>query len=197
MNSKIHINLTQGILEVEGDADFVRSIYDDFKSKMPLKPSIPAITGVQSMVNVEKPLLTTSNSNKERAASKSSTATKKKVNSKTPTLNKNLNLFKEGDKPSLKDFMSGYKAKTDMARNLLFVHYLREIKGLENIGVDEIYTCYKNMGLKIPKDIQQSLLNTAFSKGWLDTASLSNITITVAGENAVTLELPASQEDAA
>jgi len=197
MNSKIHINLTQGVLEVEGDADFVRSIYDDFKSKMSFKPSVPAITGVKSIVDVEKPLLATSNSNKQSAASKSSSATKKKGTSKTPTLNKNLNLFREGDKPSLKDFMSGYRAKTDMARNLLFVHYLREIKGLENIGVDEIYTCYKNMGLKIPKDIQQSLLNTAFNKGWLDTASLSNVIITVAGENAVTLELPETQEDVA
>lgn len=34
MQTKIHINLTQGILEVEGESDFVRDIYNDFKSEL-------------------------------------------------------------------------------------------------------------------------------------------------------------------
>lgn len=34
MNAKVHINLSQGILEVEGEPDFVRGIYDDFKLEL-------------------------------------------------------------------------------------------------------------------------------------------------------------------
>ena len=31
MSTKLHINLSQGILDVEGEESFVKSIYDDFR----------------------------------------------------------------------------------------------------------------------------------------------------------------------
>lgn len=32
MNTKLHINISQGLIEVEGEEKFVREIYNDFKS---------------------------------------------------------------------------------------------------------------------------------------------------------------------
>jgi hypothetical protein len=34
LQNKLHINLTQGIIDVEGDADLVRAIYEDFKDRL-------------------------------------------------------------------------------------------------------------------------------------------------------------------
>lgn len=34
MHTKLHINISQGIVDVEGDADLVREIYADFKDKL-------------------------------------------------------------------------------------------------------------------------------------------------------------------
>ena len=33
MTTKLHINLAQGIIDVEGDPDFVLKVYEDFKDK--------------------------------------------------------------------------------------------------------------------------------------------------------------------
>ena len=34
MVAKLHINLSQGVLELEGDPEFVREIYSDFKDQL-------------------------------------------------------------------------------------------------------------------------------------------------------------------
>lgn len=34
MTTKLHINISQGIIDVEGDPDLVRAIYDDFKDQL-------------------------------------------------------------------------------------------------------------------------------------------------------------------
>jgi hypothetical protein len=197
MNSKLHINLTQGILEVEGDADFVRAIYDDFKDKLSTIVKAQESQEQPDLVKKTEKLIPSKASNSNKDTVKDVPVAKKKAAlSKMPTFNKNLNLFKEGNKPNLKDFMVGYNASSNLSQNLLFVYYLKEIKGLKTVGVDDIYTCYKNMGLKIPS-VKQSLLNTAFQKGWLDTQSLGDLKITIAGENAVSHELLKKPAEAA
>lgn len=195
MVAKIHINLSQGILEVEGEPNFVRSIYDDFKGR--LSTVVEKFeSGEQSnaAVKIENRAFP-KEANLPNTITKDKDSVKKKAASKTPSFQKDLNLFKEGNKPSLKDFMNGYDTPSNFSRNLLFVHYLKEIKCLDNVGIDEVYTCYKNLGLKIP-NIKQGLIDTGFRKGWLDTASLSNVKITVAGENAISHELVKGQAEA-
>jgi hypothetical protein len=196
MTAKIHINLSQGVLEVEGEPNFVRSIYDDFKGQLSAMTAGLESKGKSSTVAKTEKHVFSKEVSSDNAVAKDKGSLKKKSSSKTPSFLKDLNLFKEGSKPSLKDFITGYDIPSNFARNLLFVHYLKEIKELESVGIDEIYTCYKNLGLKIP-NIKQGLIDTGFRKGWLDTASLSDLKITVAGENAISHELIKSQAVAA
>lgn len=197
MNYKLHIDISKGLIEAEGDKDFVMHVYEDFKDSVAkaktLAQEVPLFTpqqdGVGKLAAPEKdkndPIQ--NNSKKKAKVSKSS----------QPSLNKNLNIYEENGKPSLANFLKKYKASSSNAYNLLFVYYLREIKGIEQVGINEIYTCYKHTdGVKIPTNIKQSLWNCAH-KGWLDTSSTENVTITIAGENAVSHELIVKETEAA
>ncbi len=191
MTCKLHINLSQGLIEAEGSEEFVLNIYKDFKDKIGTAPHDTRTTGQQKQTpanTIVKP--------NNRSKSKS-TSNKTKVTSKGYTLNKELNLYSEGDNPSLDDFLKDYKTTSNQPRFLLCTHYLKEIKGVEKVGVNELYTCLKHLKIAIP-NIEQGLRDTASRKGWLDTASSSSddIKITVSGENAIAHDLLNSQTEA-
>ena len=182
MNCKLTLNLQQGLVEVEGDKDFVLQIYSDFKEKM----VVPA----PSSQDTHKARDEKASTSKTPAAKKKGEKSKAKVSKKSGTysLNKEINLYTEGRKPSLEDFFKDYNANSNQPRFLLITHYLKEIKEIPKVGVDEIYTCLKKLGVKIP-NIEQGLRDTASRKGWLDSSSSDDILITVAGENAIAHEL--------
>lgn len=192
MTTKLHINLSQGLVEAEGSEDFVWKVYADFKDKVVANTyGLSAALQNPPSPNVE------ATGNRNNTVSTKSSASGKKATSKGYTLCKNLNLYSEGDKPSLEDFMKDYAANSNPPRYLLFTHYLKNIKGIEKVGPNEIYTCLKRLGgIKIP-NIEQGLWDTSSKKGWLDTSSIDDVGITVAGENAIDLELRMKQKDAA
>lgn len=198
MTTKLHINLNQGLVEAEGSEEFVLKVYNDFKDRIGSAPSILQNTGQQ---NYPLASITTQHNAEKSVAPKKEPAnkvagTKKKSAAKGYSLCKDLNLYAEGQKPSLKDFIEKYSTDSNMPRYLLFTYYLKEIKGVEKVGINHIYTCFKNLGLKIP-NIEQGLRDTSFRKGWLDNSNSEDLQIPVAGENAVGHELVKKQEAAA
>lgn len=101
---------------------------------------------------------------------------------------KDLILTAEGDKPSLEAFYSQKKPKTNYECNVLFSYYLLKMKETKPIGINHIYTCYKQVKRKIGS-VGVSLSETS-KKGWLDTSDMSDIKITPRGENCVEYDLP-------
>lgn len=89
------------------------------------------------------------------------------------------------EKESLKFFIGQHKASNGFQYNLLFVYYLQKIICESNINSNHIYTCYKNVGVKVPNNLYQNLVDTKNKKGWIDTSDMNNITITISGENYV------------
>ncbi len=116
---------------------------------------------------------------------KSSRTKKRKPSTlvKAPQLIKDLDLSGENDKPSLREFYERYSPKTNQERNLIFCYYLQQIINHTPITVNHVFTCYRNIGIKTPKALYQSLADTSYHKGWLDTSSIDNITVPVAGIN--------------
>lgn len=91
---------------------------------------------------------------------------------------------------SLKTFFGEFSSKTFLEKNLLFVYYVeRELK-IDNIGQNHIYTCYKNVGEKVPGNLYQSLVDTKNLKGWIESKDINNLKITIAGENYVEHDFP-------
>lgn len=104
-------------------------------------------------------------------------------------MNKDLDLYDAKNGISLKSFLKEYDATSLLEYNLLFVAYLKDEKGCESVGVNEIYTCYKALsGVKESKDLKQSIYNTSH-KGWLNTKSIEDINVSEAGRGVLANEI--------
>lgn len=119
-----------------------------------------------------------------KSNSKNSSTNQKSKNPTSYSLITELNLNPTG-KDSLKNFVSKYKASVSAEYNLVFVYYLQKIIGEKNIGSNHIYTCYKDLKIKFPSNIRQSLIDTKSRKGWIDTSNMNDIKVTTVGENAI------------
>jgi hypothetical protein len=176
MNARIRVDLKGGIFEAEGSDDFVQRMYDDFKTSVrdalvtqPISSSVPPIT----------------------PASK----TRKKISDQRDVYQivKDLDLMPKG-KQSLHDFSRQYDPASNMEWNALFVYYLEQILSIPDITPSHIFTCYRAMRLPIPKALAQSLIDTASRKGWIDTASLDSMRLTIRGTNFVEHEIAKSAD---
>lgn len=92
-----------------------------------------------------------------------------------------LNLVSKGSM-SLKDYFNQFVTKNNFENNIVILNYLKNEMKEDNVGVNHVYTCYKNLGIKVPS-IKQSLFDTRHRKGWIDTSNIEDLKITVAGEN--------------
>ncbi|MBW9261720.1 MAG: hypothetical protein K1564_09145 [Candidatus Thiodiazotropha sp. (ex. Lucinisca nassula)] len=176
MTTKLKIDLSTGLLEVEGTEEFVKTIYDDFKEK--LNSPTPAAPAPES-----KPAAATTPAKKakpKKAAASAGNASKAK---KAPGIAKDLDLSGGADDPTLKEFYGRYDHKSNFERNLIFTYYLKQVIGVEKVNLDHIFTCYRNVGQKLPKALEQSMRDTAKDKGWVDIDDLENIDVPVGGIN--------------
>ena len=177
MNTRVRIDLSQGIVEAEGSEEFVRSVYGDFKDRLEKIPAPDART-----LDDER------TKQKRRASVKSSAGdpidkTSRKPRSKNPQIVGDLDLSGKGVKLSLREFYAQYQPANNFENNLVFLYYLKHELKLKAVGVDHVFTCYRNIpSLKVPK-LDQSLWDTKNRKGWIDTSSLDDIQLNVPGIN--------------
>lgn len=85
--------------------------------------------------------------------------------------------------------MNGKSPSSNMERNLVFVYYLKQISQIPQITMDHVYTCYRRLGIKLPKALDQSLRDTATDTRWITLTTLDSIELTNAGINKVEHEL--------
>lgn len=95
-------------------------------------------------------------------------------------------------KKSLKDFVSEKKPKTNEERFAVIIYYLEKTLQQRAIDRNYIYTCFKELGVKFPLQIDPVLRNAARRKGWITTSNSSDLKMTVGGENFVEHDLPAA-----
>jgi hypothetical protein len=128
---------------------------------------------------------------KKPAAGKSSS--RKRTRRTSPSLDKTLNLRPKG-KQSLKDFFDEKKPKGQDEMNAVFVFYLASELGQAHATYNQIYTSYKEVGVRVPANIANSLAVTASRKGWVDTETGDEIALTPGGENLVIHDLPREEK---
>ena len=121
----------------------------------------------------------------------SSTKSKRSSSKESYSIVKSLNL--KGDKkkvPSLIDFCSDKDKGSAIKFNVLAVYYLKKFLKIEKVSIHHLYTCYKEVGQRVPVALKQSLWDTASSKyGYLDTSDTEDIKIPTSGENYVEYDL--------
>lgn len=86
-------------------------------------------------------------------------------------------------KDSLKVYYAKFDAKSDFEKVLVFVSYFADVSKTEGVTYDHIYSCFDELGLKIPINVPQTVRNLASTKKWVNTTDSKNIVITTAGKN--------------
>jgi hypothetical protein len=115
---------------------------------------------------------------------------KRKLKAKSgATIIKNLNLRPKG-KISFKDFVAEKRPPANLQKCTVAVYHLQHKLGLKGIGVNHVFTCYKEVGWRVPPNLSNTLSVIASIRGWLDTSNKEDIKTTTHGENLVEHDLP-------
>lgn len=108
----------------------------------------------------------------------------------SPGIVRDLSLRPKGKK-AFADFAAEKAPKTHQEKQVVIVHWLRHEAGLTSgITPDHVNSCYLDAGWPRPNDLVNALHVTAARKGWLDTSTKDDITITTRGEDEVNHKLP-------
>lgn len=175
MDCKLKINLNEGTLEVEGSEALVKEIYRDFKENLKFEKVAPSSTKTKTVA------IESQNSAPIKKATKPKTSKTSKPVSSAKLLTA-LNLRPSG-KTGLKDYIVQFKKPSNEEKILIFIYYLKEELQEANIGLDHIYTCFKETNNKVPAHLKQVVTNVKNSKGWLDNSNWEDLNFTVQGMN--------------
>lgn len=198
MSTKLKIDLTQGILEVEGSEVFVKSIYRDFKLQF---------LGEEAVEEEEKPTrrrrgrkpkprakVTPKPKSAEEAAPEPVAPAKAELKPPPPAPSydylRDLDLTASPDHLSLVEFMDSKFPITNEERNLVFLYYLQYVIKRKPNSPDHIYTCYRKANIRVPINLENSLHMTADHHGWIRVAKNGNLTVTAVGKRYAENELP-------
>ncbi len=183
MQSKLQIDLSQGIVNIEGDAALVREIYRDLKDHLLNGASTPRVSVRDEIATVSEGDQRTSEA---KPKTKRRTVRRKKadqdgggsgINPNAPKLDKNL------DTAKLDAFYGQFQPQTNYEKILIFLKFLVEELGIDEPNTDQVYTCFKKVGAKIPTAFAQAFRDTSSKRGYIDFNSATDISITIAGDN--------------
>ena len=181
-HTKLHINVLQGIIDVEGDAELVKEIYADFKHRLLSS----------SKTESDKKSAQNTNASKEpkKPAAPTPAAKSNKASNKSKSIismDKTLNLKPTGA-ASAQDFANEKSPTNVKHKCVVAVYYLRDIIKIKKVTLEAVYTYFKTVSWPIPTDLRNTL-QQAGTDGHLDTADNQDIKITSIGENLVEYEL--------
>lgn len=182
--TKLHIDLTNGVIEVEGEEELVKIIYADFKDRLAQHKSLPLTKPEQAEETIASQPVSIKKSKKtnHRPVGKSK---------ESYSLIKDLDFKKTDSGVSLKEFYKEKSPTSFAEKNVIFVSYLKNVLKIPKVTLDHVYTCYDEVGSRKPSAFKQSIADTSSKKSWLDTASFDDITVSIRGQNYVDHDLPA------
>ena len=215
MTTKLRIDLSEGVLEVEGSESFVKAIYNDFKAHFvegevdemvlnPKKGRRAKTTAKVAKTSKSKPETTSPElapkatvAASEPAIEPPKPAPAKQTDEPTVVSQKpsytfldNLDLSATDGQPSLVEFMDAKFPITNEERNLVFLHYLQNMLNVKSITVDHVYTCYRAAKIRAPLDIEGSLQSAINRRRWIKITKTGKLSVTSAGKRYVEKNLP-------
>ena len=175
---KLKIDVAQGLFEAEGSEEFVKQRFNSFNEI--IKERKTSFLAPVAKENSSSNLIPSKKINEGKKFSRTSSF----------SIVKDLNLRPKDKKP-LKEFYNEKAPGTNIEANTVFVYYLEKLLGINNITVDHIYTCYKEIGLRTPGNLKQSIVDTASNRyGYLNGSDMQAIKLNVRGENLVEHDIP-------
>ncbi len=206
MTTKLKIDLSQGILEVEGSETFVKAIYKDFKiqflgeetaeeeTKKPARAGKRGKAAKSRAKPVPKPrpaqVKKPAKPAKTVVTPKPPPKPKKSPPAPSYTYVEDLELGATDDHLSLVEFMDSKLPITNEERNLVFLYYLQHVIKRKPIKIDDVYTCYRKGNIRAPLNLENSLKMTAEHENWIRITKIGNMSVTAAGKRYVDQQLP-------
>lgn len=182
MTTKLHINASQGIIDVEGDTEFVEKVYADFKAQIEAMLANPPVSknsdSSEEADTVELKGQKTKAPKKRAKRPSADTSGKSATQAYKPAMDKSVPLT------GLSEFYSKYQPKNNSERILLFCKFLNE-NGFETFTANQIYTCYMKTDPKnLPKAYPQALIDArGKDRGYIDYESLEEISLSHLGDH--------------
>lgn len=128
---------------------------------------------------------TTSSGTSKRGRKPKADSDKKSSYSNLPDFNVNAG----GDKPTLREFYTEKNPRRFPERHTVLLYYLSHIKQVEEVNLSHIYTAYKSLKVKPPKNLYQSFLQMGSLHKYFDTKNMNDIKLTPKG-NKLVQDLP-------
>ena len=181
MTTKLHINISEGSINIEGDPDLVREIYSDFKAQL--------LNGARSSTPAKSSSDDSENDAGGKAKAKRRVIARKKTSNgseeagpavlgDSPKLDKNL------DTSGLPAFYNRYEAKNNAEKILVFLKFMTDDLGIDSPNTDQFYTCFEKVDERIPKVFSQAFRDASGRKfGYIDYNSPTDIRVTTVGNN--------------
>ena len=135
-----------------------------------------------------------------RVAGETGPRLKKKRKAMAPRKKETIGLVKDlnvkpADRQTLAEFVSEKNPQSVTEKSVVCVYYLSRIAEIDGVSLDHIYTAFKALSWRLPKDLR-NMVHQAGSKGWLETKDRNDITVTIMGENHVEHDLPRDKASA-
>ncbi len=186
MTTKLRIDVSQGLIDIEGDPQLVREIYADFKTHL-----LSGVKFAQTASHASQSAATGAETDEQtppasKPKAKRRPAAKKKTNgddsgsgvvADSPKLDKSL------DTSGLGTFYGQFAPKNNAEKILIFLKFMTESLSIESPNTDQVFTCFKATGDKIPKAFAQAFYDTSSKLGYIDFRSSTDLPITIAGDN--------------
>lgn len=189
MSVKLHINISQGLIEVEGDADLVREVYSDFRDHLLNGKTTPAQLGASeaASINQETTPSKSEEASKQKPKSKRRSSAKKKspvgdegpiIIADQPRLDKNL------DTSALPAYYGQFEPKNNPEKILIFLKFMKDELQIEAPNTDQFYTCFEKVNERVPKAFSQTFRDASGRRfGFIDYNSPLDIKLTTTGSN--------------
>lgn len=200
MAAKLKVDLSAGILEVEGPEDFVREIHDAFRSYVPSRVTSSNQPGQSFSQDTDQEGL---NANPEQDVQV--TPKRKRPGARRPRATPPEGavrptqyapaVIRDLDLRGLKEFVAPYALNGHSDKILAFGMFLRDKKGIHPFTADHLYTAYRFVGERTPGAFLQAIRDASKKKDLVDYQSPTQISITHIGENRFLHDLPKAGSD--
>lgn len=114
---------------------------------------------------------------------------RKSTSKESYKISMNLDLSGAGVKQSFSDFYNEKNPSSNIEFNAVAVYYLKKIMELENVAIEDIYTCYINVRRRVPNAFKQSLIDTSRRYGYVQIDN-GTYSLPIPGINFVEYDLP-------
>lgn len=109
------------------------------------------------------------------------------------SIDRELNLRGDKSISSFKVFHDEKQPSSAKEFNAVAIYYLRKMLGINEVTLDQAYTCYREVNKKPPQAFRQSFIDTKNKNGWIEFTETDHLEIPHRGIVFVEHDLPKSK----